>query len=239
MKLPKLIDPCPIIDVCIDIRFETNLPLEAIFGMLYACFRDEYTEHEKLPINQIPEEIRIIDKNLWFQPHYRLKSDPFVINIGPRSISFGQTGDYVGWDDLFIKIKDVFEKVTNAGIYNNVSRMGLRYINFSKEYNIFDFLNINLDAQGYDLDMNQTHLSSSIISGDFNARLNLASNATVTSKNTSKTGSLFDIDVYTEPDGGIDPASLSEIIDAAHLEEKKIFFGMLKPEALKNLNPQY
>lgn len=50
MELPKKIDPCPIVDAIIEIRFSTNIHPSAVFGVIYNEFKDKYPTVEKLPI---------------------------------------------------------------------------------------------------------------------------------------------------------------------------------------------
>ena len=71
MRLPKALDPSPIKEAVVEIRFETPLPSEAVFGVVYNAIHDGYPELEKLPILQVPEAVRAADPNLMFQPHYR------------------------------------------------------------------------------------------------------------------------------------------------------------------------
>jgi len=58
MKIPKKIDPCPIVEAIVEIRFDSNLPGDAIFGVIYNQFKEDYPKFTKLPILQLPEAIR-------------------------------------------------------------------------------------------------------------------------------------------------------------------------------------
>ena len=63
-KLPISIDPCPIIEAIFEIRFESSFPGDAIFGIIYNCFKDEYQTVEQLPILQLPAAVRTQDPAL-------------------------------------------------------------------------------------------------------------------------------------------------------------------------------
>src|SRR6056297_2228219 len=89
IRIPKSIHPCPIIDAISEIRFNPSTDPDAVYGVLFSAFRRNFSVTEKLPITQIPQEIRESDGSLFWQPHYRMKNDDFVIQIGPRVISVG------------------------------------------------------------------------------------------------------------------------------------------------------
>jgi uncharacterized protein (TIGR04255 family) len=57
------------------------------------------------------------------------------------------------------------------------------------------------------------------------------------SKEKTVKGSLIDIDVAFE--NTINTKEVTEIVEQAHNEEKKLFFSLLNPSFLKSLNPEY
>ena len=70
MAAPKKITPCPIIESVVEIRFDSAIPAEAIFGVVYNAFNDIFPNKPiNLPILQIPEQIRNSDPNLQYKPH--------------------------------------------------------------------------------------------------------------------------------------------------------------------------
>jgi uncharacterized protein (TIGR04255 family) len=87
VRFPTKISPCPIIESIVEIRFKTKLIPDAVFGVLYNAFKEDYPGLIKLPILQLPAPVRDSDPNLIFQPHYRLSCKDFLLQIGPRVIS--------------------------------------------------------------------------------------------------------------------------------------------------------
>ncbi|MDZ7758957.1 MAG: TIGR04255 family protein [Desulfovermiculus sp.] len=69
MKIPKRIDPCPIVEALYEIRFEPNYPSDAIFGLIYKAMKQEFDSFEKLPILELPETIRSTDDVLEYKPY--------------------------------------------------------------------------------------------------------------------------------------------------------------------------
>jgi uncharacterized protein (TIGR04255 family) len=64
-------------------------------------------------------------------------------------------------------------------------------------------------------------------------------NAKVTVKNAEKSGSIIDIDTYFQQDQGLDPSNIETLLEDGHLEEKTLFFKLLKDAFLQRLNPEY
>jgi uncharacterized protein (TIGR04255 family) len=130
MKLPKSISPCPIKEAVAEIRFDSNVPADAVFGIIYQALKKDFREAKPLSILNVPAEIRTADQGLAFQPHYRLQNDVSVVLIGPKVISVGMRGDYPGWTDHSKRIKDTLDQFNQTGIPTKVLRVGLRYISF-------------------------------------------------------------------------------------------------------------
>ncbi|NJW55502.1 TIGR04255 family protein, partial [Salinimicrobium oceani] len=97
MKLPKRIDPCPIVDALVEIRFSTKINSNAVFGLIYNSLQPEFESVENLPIQQLPEPVRSSDPNLRFKPHYRVKSENFIVQIGPDVLTISSHPNYLGW----------------------------------------------------------------------------------------------------------------------------------------------
>ena len=123
-QLPKKISPCPIKEVICEIRFHSNLPEEAIFGVLYSKLQTEYTKVERLPILQLPQVVRSQDPNLNYAPHYKLSNKNTIILIGPKVFSLANVGEYVGWHHFSNTIYKTHEKVKDV-VISNIQRVSL------------------------------------------------------------------------------------------------------------------
>jgi uncharacterized protein (TIGR04255 family) len=69
IQLPKKISPCPITEAIVELRFESDIPNDAVFGIVYQDFKTDYPVLEDLPILQLPESIRKQDKALHYKPY--------------------------------------------------------------------------------------------------------------------------------------------------------------------------
>jgi len=237
--IPLKIELCPIIEAVVDFRFDTTYPADAIFGMLYKYFRDEFTsEVEKLPILQIPEQIRMQDQNLIYQPYYRLRDGDFLMQIGPRVISFVNVNDYMGWDRFFSRIKSCLRKIGELDLSLVVKRMGLRYVNFFA-FDVFKRITLNILMEDRPISAKHTSIRTVLQTGDYQTNLNIMNNTSLMRHGRLQTGSVLDIDTYIEA-GSIDLfAKPDMLIGNAHTEEKKLFYKLLNDDLVQEMKPTY
>ncbi len=238
-KLPKRISPCPIVEAIVEIRFTSEVLPDAIFGIIYQDFRNEFPGPvEKLPILQLPEAIRSNDPNLIYQPYYKLSSGDLILQVGPRVASLSNVRNYMGWEIFSQKIKEAFLKFEKLKIIRNVERSGVRYINFFK-LDIFDNINLQVILNGSPLKALQTTLKAEIGDGKFINRLQIVNNAQASIENEIIKGSVIDIDTFSEGISGSFFGEMEFLLEEGHNIEKKLFFVLLKPEFLNTLNPEY
>lgn len=240
MKLPKKITPCPIIESIVEIRFDSAIPPDAIFGVVYDSFKEIFpNEPVNLPILQLPVQIRNSEPNLQYKAHHRLSDDTFLFQVGPKSISLIRKGEYVGWSIFSPKIKECFQKVKIIQIIKNIKRFGLRYINFFEEIDIYEKINLKLLLNEDTLKSDKIFVKTSLQKGDFISNLLVSNNSKIEQNNVEKKGSIIDIDVYQEENGQNISARFDEIIENAHNIEKELFFSLFKKDFLNKFNPEY
>ena len=141
--IPQKIDDCPIIDAVVEIRFVTKLYPNAVFGIIYNAFQEEFSAVEKLPILQIPDQLLDTDPNFKFKPHYKISNEKLSVQVGPDVIVIGSSMPYKGWEDYSLQIYNFYNKLFKLGVITKVIRVGLRYINFF-ESDIFQNIKLSL-----------------------------------------------------------------------------------------------
>ena len=114
-------------------------------------------------------------------------------------------------------------------------RLGMRYIDFFDNQNVFDLLTLDVRIGDTSLSSSEMQLSKTFEQSPYQAQLLLSNIAIV----REKSGSIFDLDVWI----GAEDFDLfddgTEKFEAAHKLNKIIFFGLLKPESLSTLSPEY
>lgn len=234
MKLPKTINPCPILDALFEIRFTSKTHPSAIFGMIYNVLQNDFPRVENLPILQLPEAVRATDPNFRFKPHYRISNDKFVTQIGSDVITIGSFPVYAGWDVFSRQIFSILDRIEKIGIIDSVIRIGIRYINFF-ENDIFKDIDLRICIGDNDIAYKNTIIRTEIEQESFKSSLQVANNV----NHNNKMGSIIDIDTYTESNLKDFFASKEVLISGGHSKEKELFFSLLKEEFLKTLNPSY
>ncbi len=239
IKLPKKINPCPIIESIVELRFDSQIPQDAIFGIVYNEFKKEYSNLQELPILQLPEMVRKTDPNLRYKPYYKLTSEDnkFIFQIGGRVYSLINTRPYDGWAIFFGKIKDLISRLKKMSIIDYYTRIGIRYIN-GFDFNILEKVNLSINLSDTNLKDYESAIRINVPSNKFISTLQVINDALIKKIDTVTNikGSVIDIDTYIE-----NPKNdIVKNIEEGHLEEKKLFFSLLNEEFInKELNPEY
>lgn len=239
--LPVSISPCPIIDSIFEIRFSTNINENAVFGILYNMFKNDYPNVEDLGMQQIPATIRSIDPNFKYKPHYRINNNSndsphsaFPIQIGSNVITISSFPIYSGWNMFSAKIFSVLQTIQQAGIISEVERIGLRYLNFF-EFPIFGKTRIQILLDSREIPYFETSLRTIFTQDLFSSTLNIANSFNWNAKN----GSLIDIDTSRVEGLSNFFDEYQGIIQNQHLVEKTLFFRLLNSSFLDELNPHF
>lgn len=235
-KLPIKISPCPIMEATVELKFSSDLPKGAVFGILYNSVKDTFGKVDKLPAAMLPIEVIENDPNLKYKALYKLTDGFFNAQVGYDVVAFHSPSEYVGWQKFSENLIPFFNKVTASGIISQPESLVLRYLNFF-EVNIYEHINLKIEL------VNQNHISNNLVmrteikEDNFIKVLQLANNVTIKDSFGQRTGSLIDITcIYNKQDI---LQLFPIIIDEAHKMEKKLFFELLKPEFLATLNPEY
>ncbi len=240
MRIPKKIHNCPIADSVVELRFNSSIFPNAVFGLIFNVLQNEFPKVEKLPILQLSEQLIDSDPNFKFKAQYRLISDEgFSVQIGPDVLVIGSPIPYPGWDWYFDKIKLVIEKVYQAGVIKEVIRLGVRFINFF-DVDIFEKINLNIAINNVSHESLNTQLRTEIKKNGFLNTLSIANNAKqILKNNKERIGSIIDIDTFKEYKQDDFKGIYETEIENAHNSEKEIFFSLLKTEYLNSFNPEY
>lgn len=238
IQTPFKITPCPIYEAIVELRFESSLPEEVIAGLLYPGFKDKFPEIEKLPILELPPAIRNGDPNLIYSPHFRFKRKDMTVNVGPRVFSVACPHPYVGWTNYSAEIQDAFKMAIKIGLINKAVRLGVRYINFFKDTDVFKELKVGMELNNNSIIGNKNNLRTEIIEGNFVNVVHVANNANIVFQKQILNGSIIDIDIVNN-DGPSLIRDLYDLIEEAHNKEKLIFFSLLNEEFLKTMHPEY
>lgn len=243
MNLPKKISPCPILEstISIMINIKDNIFPDAIFGIIYNELKNDYPNAQELPVVQIPSYIRNSDIKLKYAPYYQLISEDFILQIGPRIISLinPKIGkEYIGWHIIFEKIKNILKTINKLEIFESIEKIELQYVDFFKDINIFEKIKFKMEMSDLE-NFNGINIVTALEENQFQISLNISNNVNININNGLQNGSIIEIGVLKDKLESNDYEHILDIIEKAHIEQKKIFFNILKSEYLLSLNPEY
>jgi len=241
VRTPIRIDPSPLVEAVVDVRFIPSIPPAAVFGYAYSLLKDRYGNTSPLPILQVPEEIREKDSNLIFQPHYRMDNKPYLLQLGPRIFNLAALDrDYPGWSVFRDEICRIFDALSERGVIDTVARVGMRYINFF-ERNVFEISNFSVTLGELSLLNQKTLVRVQFADNHLTTALQITNDGNLQTGKESKQGSILDLDTFClKPDLDDNRSeSFRNLIETAHAILKERFFSGLKQEFVDSLIPQY
>jgi uncharacterized protein (TIGR04255 family) len=237
-RLPTRISPCPIVEAVLEVRFTTEEPWSLLPGLLAPLIRQKYPKTLNLPLSDFSEQARKTNVDLIHQPLIQFVGNPFTIQLGPRVFSLISNQRYPGWTPIFEEMKWLLEIVHHANFITEGERLGLRYIDFF-QHDLFQHLILQVQSGGLQVAGTEMSLVTAFERDGFSSRLLIANNALVRSGDTSAKGSVFDLDLHLSAadfelfENGLD------CFQRAHQINKEVFFGLLAPDFLSALNPEY
>jgi len=238
-RLPIKISPCPIVEAILEIRFVTSESWRTLPGLLFAHIRERYPEQKDLPLAQMPEEIRRREPAFTYQPLVQFISRDFLIQFGPRLVSLvTKPNEYPGWAAVEKEMTWLLGQLQKIGFIAEGERLGVRYINFFG-FDIFEKLRLDVVTGGQRLAGAELTIATVLRQLPLTARLQVINSAILGTGDGARRGSVLDVDVWLRSlDFELFQNGLEKFREA-HQFEKQIFFGLLKPEFLSILNPEY
>ena len=228
------ISPCPIIEATIQINCTFAVNQDIVVGLIYSLLsKDEGNtlNIERLPILNLPEDIRRADPNLKDKPWYKINCGQFFICIGLFGVSLGVNPPYESWNTFKNFASQVFNELRGA-VIKGVSSINLKYLNFFSNVNIFEKINCEIFLNGGMITEVPTIFRTELREDKFVKILQIANGAHLVNKslNIDSDGSLLEINFFTNC---VSVDNFNQVVDEAHDREKRTFFELLKDEYLK------
>lgn len=249
MPLPRKITPERIRDAIVQLYFETEIPFEPLIGYFYAFLSEagfSYTNRPVRPKHFLQQGTQALPNtfDIALVPQYFFSNEIIRFQVSDGSLVFNCTDTYPGWRLYFEQIQSVIGLLLEKQVVGSFKRVGLRYISEFPNIDILEQTNFTVELSG---------LNETITSGNFRVEwtkaqyrfiVNLATKfpiqpLVVEVEGKASFTSLIDIDVIQEGFSTNETEVLFPIIDGIHQQQKEQFFGLLKPDFLESLNPEY
>ncbi len=241
MRIPRRLARNPIVDAIAEVRFSSNIPNDAIIGLVYTNLRGEFGKPEDLPILQIPAALREKDPNLRYQACYKFTKPGNVLLIGPHNVALS-TYPYSDWGAASPLLNQILSRLHSVGLFERIERIGLRYVNFFENLNILDHSTLTLNVRNVSLARESITLRTETHSKEFTVITQIANRARVQVSGESRNGSVLDLDIVKELlDAKTDavPELLMDLFKAANEIADSAFFNLLEEDFIATFGPEY
>lgn len=232
-KIPKSIKPCPIKSAGLEIRFLTNQSKEEIHQKLFSLLQGEVTDIRPVSI-QRNREINSLE----IENRVSFVCGDISVGFGSNSLLFESVGEYPGWDTFFKFVKMVLDGLNESLNIKEISRLGLRYINFfDSTKNLNSIAEFELKIPSLGTNLSKYLCKSELTTDNGSVIISLAEEIKFQLNNSIETGSVVDIDVVTNSGmSQIFDNLLIEQIAKMHELESQIFFNILTDEFYNSLD---
>lgn len=245
-QLPTRLGKEPLIDVVFEIRFEVGTSAAEILpGFLHAKLGGG-VKIERLPVSQLPLEIRRTDVNLANQPLVRITWKNYLLMVGDNSLAVGCLLPYPGWTEFRETILKIVAFLAEASIVQSVQRYSLKYVDIlpvQQGENVGDWINVKVTVGESELKSQPFQLHMEEATGKYRHLLQLAAPAQAHGiDGVIRAGMVVSVDtvvVDTMPPFSELIAELPARIDDIHSSNKQMFFDCLTVGAVQKLEPVY
>jgi uncharacterized protein (TIGR04255 family) len=246
VRLPVSIEPCPIIDATLELRFKTTVPGPAMPGLVYEKLKTQFPKISQVQTVPFNEAAAKLNPALRYQSHARLDSENFAVLVGPNVFAVGVVGLYTKWAQVSKGFSNAIAAFVDSIPEITPERFGLRYTNFFSG-NILSKLNLGIAVADRGITGADTYLRATIDAHPFKIQVQIVTDAQVTPGDPrlpvdpDVPSTLVILDCYKDQ-LALEPDFLSKIqenLEEAHTKEKILFFEILKDELVERLNPRY
>jgi uncharacterized protein (TIGR04255 family) len=240
--LPKRLRDDAIIEALCEFRFAVKDLPEIVAGRLADFPAWSVYRKDRLPIANVPEQIRAAEPELRFHPTLMLVSPDASrsVRIGHSVLSLHVSPKYCGWavwkEEIRQTVGFLFDRL--PGVV--VTRIGLRYINalHADRHLVrgFQDLNLNIELSGKTVTSDVNLNVNEFFGKDVGTTTRIATRSMVEGNITPTASAIVDIDVYTPQGYAADSAAKAfDWIDGAHTVEKTLFFRLIPPDILNKI----
>lgn len=236
MEQPISLQKTPIVDAILEIRFSSDIPRSAVFGVVYNALRERYPKVDELPILRLPQQVIESDPNLAISPQYKLVNKDFTVQVGPNVIVIGFFPKYGGWKRFSSEIHYVLDRLKPIGILGSVTKVGLRYINFI-EGDVLDQLEVKVTNTLKGKKFRNTVIKTEVDNGikDYQSFLSISNNGMY----NNKVGTMIDFEVFRTKNLQTFFSNKESYISKCHSIASDLFFNLINKKLLSTFKPIY
>jgi len=236
--LPKQIEKNVLLEATIEIRYDTDSPVEFLIGKIYAASKNTYKRHQSTGAAHLPQALKDQNPDLKYVAVYFFEGVevPYKINIGENTLSLSISNfKYKKWNDFY----NEFLKIYNI-IKDEISpqRIGVRYVNVF-ENDIFQNIKVDFKVDNQDIPGNLITLGCEFEKNERVVRMLVANKAqysfidNIGIQQVRKDAFVIDIDVLYQREN-VTRENIQNIVDENHKIIKSVFFGLFDNDFITN-----
>jgi uncharacterized protein (TIGR04255 family) len=250
------IEPCrlrrePIIEALSEIRFSGNKEVGSLLpGLLLPKFRDKFGSFERLPHSELPSQLREVNPAFSHIPLYRLSGPGGSLAIGDRVLQVIAPEEYPGWKTFQPLVTTVWKEAIATGLLGTIERVSVKYVNFfavsdsldgtPAVHDLSEITRALVKVGSHQVKKDFVQLKIELHENDCTTIVQIVNPALVQRPAAPpERGLILDIDTIYKVDKDAAIDDLSAAVDAAHTEEKRVFFELLSESTLKQCEPTY
>jgi uncharacterized protein (TIGR04255 family) len=243
--MPVRLKKEPLIEAVWEIRFTSTKPSAAdlLPGLVFKALPDKYPNIVRLPSAGIPAPAVEHDPKLRYVPKIRLEGGNQAVQVGEHVVSLSCRRPYSGWKTFSEDIRTVITIVRDTGLIDRLERFSLKYIDLIEldQPPSLGFLDLELKMGGYEIDTGPVQLRTEIKEGDLIHIIQVVSpaEAFIPGESGRVSGVLLDVDSIRPMKENESWPDVDSHLDDVHSSSKKMFLGLLTPETIDNLEPEY
>lgn len=230
----KRISPCPTIEAIIQINCTFAVDRDVVVGLIYSLLngKEEGLELriERLPILNLPEEIRRNDPNLKDKPWYKINYGEYYILIGFFGVAFGINQLNNRWSSF----KSFSIQILNdlkGNVIKGISAISLKHLDFFHDINIFEKTKCQINLNGKQITSVPTIFKTELLEDKFVRAIQITNGVQLRNDilKIDDYGSLIETNLFTRH---ISLDNFNQVIDNARALQERSLLGLLSDEYL-------
>jgi uncharacterized protein (TIGR04255 family) len=249
--LPLKLNKEPLVDALFEVRFVSPVPAASsvLPGLLFSKLSmsaGSPARIERLPVSDLPAQLRNTDPLLKFQPLLKLYTDRFQIMVGDSSLTIACQLPYAGWALFKPKIVEIIGILKDTNLIERIERYSMKYVDIVDGNDITEQIkrtSMELIIGEYKLTSEPFSVTVEITRDEFINIVQIAgpSGASLSTGGT-RTGVLIAVDTVVNHDTsdlGTFIRELPDRLESIHTHNKTMFFECLTEETINYLEPVY
>ena len=244
VALPVKLGAPTLIEFLLEVQFEPSVVSagDVLPGLLFNRYRDTHGGILRAPSSAILKQAREQDPRLKYLATSRLVGPSGHVLLGDRVFGVSAVGRYPGWSEFRKEAVRVIDAMKDTQTVKHVERASIKAVNVIPipEGHQLGALACSIQMYGKEIGDFGLVLRSEHHTKNHVAIVELATNTAIQVNNgVPVSGLMISVDILPRVPPPIELSEIALLLDPAHEELKRRFFGLLTPETIASLKPEY